>query len=42
MNPLLLREKLTLLIAKYIPPATVPIVVNWRIDYKIVLTINRK
>jgi hypothetical protein len=42
MNPVLLREKLTLLIAKYIPQPTVPIVVNWIIDYKIVLTITEK
>ena len=42
MYPDLLREKLTLLITKYIPATTVPIVVNWIIEYKIVLTITEK
>jgi len=42
MNPELLRIKLTTLITKYIPSATVPVVVNWIVDYKIVLTITEK
>jgi SprT protein len=42
MNTVLLREKLTKLITPYVPATTVQIVVNWIIDYKIVLTITQK